>query len=401
MSKSIYYNIFKQKLDDIKRDNFYRNFLNIQKSKLNYPTAYNEGKKIDVWCSNDYMGMSQNNEMIEKVSKKIKEYGMGCGGTRNISGNSSEIVELEELMAENHGKESSLVFTSGYVANQSTISTLGKIMPDLVIFSDELNHASIIEGIAQSRCQKHIFRHNDTEHLEELLSQYSKNQKKIIIFESIYSMDGDISPMKKICDLAEKYNAITYIDEVHTVGIYGKKGAGISEDLNLQERIDIIQGTFGKAYGVIGGYVVGEKNLIDLIRNTAIGFIFTTALPPVIAYAIKLNVIYLRDNFQQRMNYIKKTQEMHQIFAKNDIKIMKNAKFHIFPIAINHIYNQKNKIKKILIENGIYAQIISYPTVPRGLERIRITCSPRHSSEKFEILIDLLKLISSISVTID
>lgn len=389
-----YQEFFSVALEKVKNEERYREFLHLQKHTQKYPISYYREsfhrKNAVVWCSNDYMGMSQNPAVVEKTIKKMEQCGIGAGGTRNISGSSIEIEELESLMAHHHKKEAALVFTSGYVANQTTIATLVKIIPNLVIFSDQFNHASIIEGIRQSGCKKHVFEHNDMQDLERLLQQYPL-QPKIIIFESIYSMEGDVAPVKEICALAKKYNAMTYIDEVHTVGIYGETGAGITEELDLQDQIDIIQGTFSKAYGVMGGYITGSALLIDSIRSYAQGFIFTTALPPAIAYAAQISVLFLQKNQQLRKDYLKKIDSIRQRIIRNGFGVKKDADFHIIPIMISNS-EECTKISKKLLDNcGIYLQAINFPTVPHGTERLRITATPFHSEEMIDNLLHSLQ----------
>lgn len=396
----IYQEFFASALLKIKQENRYREFLYLKKHCRHYPESYyrdtTSRKKATVWCSNDYMGMSQNPVVIEKTIEKIEQTGIGAGGTRNISGSSIEIEKLEDLLSYHHSKESALVFTSGYVANQTTISTLGKIIPDLVIFSDQFNHASIIEGIRHSGCKKHVFEHNDMEDLEKLLQQYPVSQPKIIIFESIYSMEGDIAPVKEICAMAKKYNAMTYIDEVHTVGIYGEKGAGITEELGLQDEIDIIQGTLAKAYGVMGGYITGSNLLIDAIRSYAYGFIFTTAIPPALAYAAQISILFLQKNEQLRQDYLEKMKNIRQKITENGLQIKKGANFHIIPVMIEDPELCSNISKTLLNDFSIYVQAINFPTVPHGTERLRITATPLHTDEMIDDLIEgLCKVVTT------
>lgn len=389
----MYQQFFADTLNKIKQENRYRKFIAVQKNHTCYPYVIHNGKEVALWCSNDYMAMSQNPAIINAAIKKTQQCGVGSGGTRNISGSSREIIELEECLAKHHKQERALVFTSGYIANQSTIATLGKIIPNLIIFSDQFNHASIISGIKQSGCDKHIFRHNDLQHLEELLQSYPINQPKIIIFESIYSMHGDIAPVVEICKLAKKYNCMTYIDEVHTVGIFGKKGAGITEQLNLQDQITIIQGTLAKAYGCIGGYITGSDLLIDAIRSTASDFIFTTSLPPMIAYAAKTSIEFLQNNLELRQNYLQKMDNLRKKIKNAGLPIMSDANFHILPILVQDSELCTNIAQKLLNNFEIYIQAINFPTVPRGSELLRITASVLHSEGMIENLIYALNSV--------
>lgn len=382
---------FKKTIEELKSQNRYREFFDISRICGSFPYAINNknGKKIIIWCSNDYLAMGQNIYTINKTIESLKSYGIGSGGTRNISGNNGEVVKLEKKLAKLHNKESALSFTSGYVANDATIQSLAKIIPNLVIFSDEKNHASIISGIRNSGLKKHIFKHNDMADLENLLKNENPTLPKIIIFESVYSMDGDFGEIAKIVKLAKKYNCLTYIDEVHGVGLYGKNGAGKCEELGLENEIDIIQGTFGKAFGVFGGYISAKFEIIDAIRLTASGLIFTTSLPPIIATAVAENIDYNIQNPQLR-------QKMHDNIAKiknglndNEIKIVNNDS-HIISIRIGDAKKAQNISAKLLEEFNIYIQHINYPTVAKGDERLRITASPAHNDEMIADLIDAL-----------
>jgi 5-aminolevulinate synthase len=388
---------FKAKISELKSENRYREFVDISRICGNFPKAINNknNQEIIVWCSNDYLGMGQKPETIAKAIEVLNSYGIGSGGTRNISGTHHEMVKLENLVAKLHGKESGLVFVSGYVANNATIQSLAKIIPDLVIFSDQKNHASIISGIKNSNLTKEIFKHNNENHLEELLKKYPKKRPKLIIFESVYSMDGDFGKIQEFCNLAKKYNAFTYIDEVHSVGIYGKTGAGLAEELKLQNEVDIIQGTFGKAYGVIGGYIAGKKEVIDAIRLTASNFIFTTSLPPVITAASFENVNYLRNNSSERNLMKKKVQKIKELLKEKNIEIVENNS-HIISVKISGAQKVKNISKRLLEEFNIYIQHINFPTVDRGDERLRITTTPLHDDKMINDLIFALdKVINS------
>jgi len=385
---------FKQTIQNLKNENRYREFLDISRICGDFPWALNNknGHKIAIWCSNDYLGMGQNEISINKSVEALKRYGIGSGGTRNISGTSRILIELEEELANLHNKEAALSFISGYVANDATIQALVKIIPNLVIFSDQKNHASIISGISNSKASKHIFRHNDMLNLEELLSQYPITIPKIIIFEAVYSMDGDFGEVAKIIALAKKYNAITYIDEVHAVGLYGARGGGLCEELNLMDQIDIIQGTLAKGFGVIGGYIAAKSEIIDAIRLTASGFIFTTAIPPVVAAAAIANVKYLknsnveRDSMKQNVAYLKSELQ------KANIDIVKNNS-HIVSIRIGDALKARLVSQKLLEEFDIYVQHINYPTVAKGDERLRITTTPLHSKKMIDELVVALVVV--------
>ena len=389
-----YESFFKQSIDQLILNNNYREFLDISRICGKFPLAKNHrnNQEIVVWCSNDYLGLGQNEKAIDEVIKIIKQTGIGAGGTRNLSGNNHPIIELELEIAKLHNKESGLVFTSGYVANDATIAALAKIIPNLVIFSDEKNHASIIHGIKNSRLEKQIFRHNDMAHLEELLGQYEINHPKIIIFESVYSMHGDFSHMAKIIALAKKYNALTYIDEVHSVGLYGKNGAGLADEFGLADKIDIIQGTFGKAFGGIGGYITSTKLIIDSVRSYAPGFIFTTAIPPMAAAGIIANIRHLKSSDKENKDHKEKVAKLKNALQKNSIKIIPNNS-HIVAVPIGEALLVK-KISKILLEDyNIYIQHINFPTVPKGDEMLRIITTPLQTDQMINDLVEAMTAI--------
>jgi 5-aminolevulinate synthase len=318
-----------------------------------------------------------------------EQMGAGSGGTRNISGTNSPMVELEKELADLHGKEAGLVFTSGYISNQAALSTLAKIIPELVVFSDELNHASIIHGIRDSKAVKHVFRHSDTEHLEELLKSYPKEQPKLIVFESVYSMLGDIAPLKEICDLAHKYNALTYIDEVHSAGLYGERGAGIANKLGIADKIDIIQGTLAKAFGVIGGYITAKNEIIDAIRLYAPGFIFTTSLPPGVSSAALASVRHLKSSNTERDTHQKVISKVKAKLVSANVCFVDNHT-HIIPIMINDPFKCQMIGESLLRDHGIYIQHINFPTVPKGKERLRITPTPLHTDTMIDQLANAL-----------
>lgn len=379
---------FSQAILKLKQENRYRDFTNISRICGEFPYAINNSnqKKITIWCSNDYLGMGQNKQAIQKAKEALDLYGIGSGGTRNISGTSGILVDLEHTIAKLHSKESSIIFVSGYVANDASIQTIAKIIPNLVIFSDQKNHASIISGIKNSKATKHIFTHNDINNLEDLLRQYPLHQPKLIIFESVYSMDGDFGKIKEITDLAKKYQALTYIDEVHAVGVYGNNGGGLSDQLNLASEIDIIQGTFAKGFGAIGGYITGNKIIIDAIRSYASGFIFTTSLPPSILTAIKTNVEYLQQNNYERQRLHQNVEKLKEQLKINGIKIVENQS-HIISIKIGNAQKAKIISQKLLNDHNIYIQHINYPTVDIGDERLRITITSLHDNKMIEQLI--------------
>ncbi len=387
-----YSKFFQSSVDKLKDQDNYREFLDISRICNKFPYAKNNknNQEIIVWCSNDYLGLGQNEDAIKAAQKAALEFGIGSGGTRNISGTNHPLVELEEEMAKLHKKEMAIVFSSGYVANESSIKALGKIIPDLVIFSDQKNHASIIHGIKNSGLKKHIFKHNNMEDLEKLLAYYDVSQPKLIIFESVYSMDGDFGKMAEIINLAKKYNALTYVDEVHGVGLYGLDGSGISGKLDLGDKIDLIQGTFGKAYGGVGGYIAGSKLVVDAIRSYAPGFIFTTSMPPMTASAILSNVKYLTRDNSLRNQHQDRVKKLKLELEKAGIKIITNDS-HIISVTIGNAALCK-KVSKILLEEyNIYIQNINFPTVDIGSERLRIVPTPLHNDEMIKNLVLALK----------
>ncbi len=385
---------FTQAIEKLKKENRYREFLDISRLYGEFPYALDNksGKKIIVWCSNDYLGMGQNKGAIDKAISALQKYGIGSGGTRNISGNNHAVLELEKTIADLHSKDAGLSFVSGYVANDAAIQALAKIIPDLVIFSDEKNHASIIAGIRNSKLEKQIFRHNDVLHLEELLKSYTLNQPKIIIFESVYSMDGDFGEVAKIVELAKKYNALTFIDEVHGVGLYGQRGGGLAQELGLENEIDIIQGTFAKAFGAIGGYIAAKREIIDAIRSLANGFIFTTSLPPVIAEAAIANINHLKNSDVERKKLRENVKFLKRLLSQAGVDFVANQS-HIVSIRIKDAKKAQEISKRLLDEFGIYVQHINFPTVAKGDERLRITVTPLHSEEMMKGLVVALKSI--------
>jgi 5-aminolevulinate synthase len=383
---------FEQALKAIKAEGRYRQFSDIARKVGHFPVAYHHGLGQDIilWCSNDYLGMGQHPTVVKALIDTAETMGIGAGGTRNIAGNNHALVMLETSLADLHQKEAGLVFTSGYIANEATLSTLGKILPDCVILSDANNHASMIVGIRASGAEKHIFRHNDLEHLESLLKRIPAPRPKLIAFESVYSMDGDIAPIKEICALAKKYGAMTYLDEVHAVGLYGPRGAGIAERERIMDQVDIIQGTLGKAYGVIGGYITGKRAVVDTIRSYAPGFIFTTAFPPPLAAACHASVEYLKHSSLEREAHQAKVREVKLALDKASIVYMPTPT-HIVPIMVGDPFACKAASDMLLTEHRIFVQHINYPTVARGSERLRLTPSPLHTSEMVAEMVSALK----------
>ena len=377
-----YQRIFADAIDRLHTEGRYRVFIDILRNKGAFPNArcfagHNGPKPITVWCSNDYLAMGQHPYVIAAMEEALHDVGAGSGGTRNISGNSHYHIELEAELADLHGKEGALLFTSGYVSNEATLSTLAKLLPGCIIFSDALNHASMIAGIKNSGCEKQVFRHNDLEHLEELLAAADPDAPKLIAFESVYSMDGDIAPIAEMCDLAEKYGALTYLDEVHAVGMYGARGGGISERDNVAHRLDLIEGTLGKAFGVMGGYVAASKNIIDVIRSYAPGFIFTTSLSPVLVAGALASVKHLKASSAEREGQQASAAKLKAIFADAGLPVMA-TETHIVPLMVGDPVQAKRISDILLAEYGVYVQPINYPTVPRGTERLRFTPGPAH-----------------------
>ena len=393
-----YNNFFISNLKNIKDEGRYRTFADLEKIAGKFPQALNykgdKVKEVTVWCSNDYLGMSQNKNVLEKMYEALKKVGAGSGGTRNISGTNHYHILLERELCYLHQKESALLFNSGYLANQATLSTLGKNLPDCYFLSDEKNHASMIQGIKHSSAQKKIFKHNDINDLEKKLQKISIQSSKIIVFESVYSMDGDFSPIREIVNLAKKYNALTYIDEVHAVGIYGKRGAGVSEKVGVMKEIDILQGTLAKAFGVMGGYITGSANIIDFIRSNASGFIFTTSLPPCIVAGAYTAMRHLKFSSYERDQQQKVVKKLKQELNKSNIPFINNDS-HIIPVIIGDAKLCKIASQKLLDEFGIYVQPINFPTVPVGTERLRLSPTPLHDDIMIKNLVEALKIIFS------
>ena len=392
-----YDKIFSQAIDRLHTEGRYRVFIDILRNKGSFPNArcfahHNGPQPVTVWCSNDYLAMGQHPDVIVAMEEALHDVGAGSGGTRNIGGNTHYHIQLERELADWHGKSGALLFTSGYVSNEATLSTLTKILPGCIIFSDELNHASMIAGIKNSGCEKRVFRHNDLEHLEELLAAEDPEVPKLIAFESIYSMDGDIAPLHAICDLADKYNALTYCDEVHAVGMYGQRGGGISERDKAADRITIIEGTLAKAVGVMGGYIAADQKIVDVIRSYAPGFIFTTSLSPVLVAGALASIRHLKQSTAERDGQQAAAQTLKDLFADAGLPVM-DSSTHIVPLLVGDPVKAKKISDILLAEYGVYVQPINYPTVPRGTERLRFTPGPAHSEA---MMVDLTEALVEI-----
>lgn len=375
--------IFEKAIDRLHAEGRYRVFIDILRNKGNYPNArcfagHNGPKDITVWCSNDYLCMGQHPDVISAMENALHDVGAGSGGTRNIGGNTHYHVELEHELADLHGKDGALLFTSGYVSNDATLSTLAKVLPGCIIYSDELNHASMIAGIRNAGCEKRVWRHNDLAHLEELLAADDPDVPKLVAFESVYSMDGDVAPVGAVCDLADKYNALTYCDEVHAVGMYGARGGGISERDAVADRVTIIEGTLGKAFGVMGGYIAADQNIIDVIRSYAPGFIFTTSLSPVLVAGVLAAVRHLKSSSEERDAQQANAAMLKKLFFDAGLPVMM-SNTHIVPLMVGDPIKAKKISDILLAEYGVYVQPINYPTVPRGTERLRFTPGPQHN----------------------
>lgn len=403
-----YAQFYAAELEKKHKDQSYRYFNNINRLATKFPVAHTANAKdeVEVWCANDYLGMGNNPVVLETMHRTLDRYGAGAGGTRNIAGNSALHLSLEKELASLHRKPAALVFSSCYVANDATLSTLGAKLPGLVYFSDASNHASMIQGIRHSGAKKVIFKHNDLEDLESKLKMWPRETPKIIAFESVYSMCGSIGPIKEICDLAERYGALTFLDEVHAVGLYGPRGAGVAEHLDfnahleagqnskaikgsVMDRVDIITGTLGKAYGTVGGYVAGSKNFVDMIRSYAPGFIFTTSLPPATVAGARASVIYQKYHMGDRALKQINVRKVKEKLAAIDIPVVPGPS-HIIPVLVGNAGLAKAASDKLLVEHGIYVQAINYPTVAVGEERLRVTVTPRHTSEQIDGLVKAL-----------
>ena len=388
--------LFNAQLQTLKDEGNYRIFAELERQRGQFPRAISHDSdapdEVTVWCSNDYLGMGQNPLVVEAMKSAIDNSGCGAGGTRNISGTNHEHLLLERELADLHGKENALLFTSGYVSNWAALSTLGGRLPDAVILSDELNHASMIEGIRHSRAKKMIWKHNDPEDLDRKLASLPANAPKIVAFESVYSMDGDICPMREIVEVAEKHGAMTYLDEVHAVGLYGPRGGGVSEQEGLADRITLIEGTLGKAYGVMGGYITGSAALCDFIRSFASGFIFTTAIPPAVAAAARTSIAHLKRSQSERDQQRHQVAKLRAGLDAAGIPHLENPS-HIIPVMIKDPVKCRQLADILMQDFGIYVQPINYPTVPKGTERLRFTPSPLHSDADIEHLVHALTVL--------
>ena len=388
-----YEDAFRTAVDAVRGEGRYRVFADLERICGRFPRALYHGdanpREITVWCSNDYLGMGQHPQVIAAMDEALNRVGAGAGGTRNIAGTTHYHVLLEQELASLHGKQAALLFTSGYVANEATLSTISKILPNCIILSDELNHASMIEGIRGGRCSKLIWRHNDVDHLEELLQGIPHDRPKVIAFESVYSMDGDIAPIAEICDLADRYNAMTYLDEVHAVGLYGHEGAGVARRDGIADRIDVIEGTLGKAFGIMGGYIAASASFVDAIRSYASGFIFTTALSPVLVAGALASVRHLRGAPELRAHHQERAKTLKALMRDSELPVMPSVS-HIVPLQVGDPVSCKQLSDHLLSQHDIYVQPINYPTVPKGTERLRFTPTPFHDDVQFEALLSAL-----------
>ena len=389
-----YQKFFADKIGALKEEGRYRVFADLERDAGNFPRAVNhrnnEINDVTVWCSNDYLGMGQHPDVLSAMKSAINKCGAGAGGTRNIAGTNHYHVLLEQELADLHGKEAALIFGSGWTANLTALSTLGAMLPECVILSDAYNHNSMIEGIVHSQAEKKIFKHNDPEDLKRLLKQYPVDRPKLIAFESVYSMDGDIAPIKEFCDLADKYRAMTFIDEVHAVGLYGQRGGGVCEREGLADRLTVIQGTLAKAFGVVGGYIAGSVEFCDFIRSYGTGFIFSTSMPPGVAAAALESVRYLKQHNEVREKHQERAATLKRRFAEAGIPVMPSVT-HIVPVFIGDPVLCKQASDALLDQYGIYVQPINYPTVERGTERLRFTPTPLHSDADMDHLVSAMK----------
>ena len=391
MNRAEYQAAFRTAVEQVHSEGRYRVFADIKRHRGRFPHATRtradgSEQEVVVWCSNDYLGQGQNPVVVDAMKAALDQAGSGSGGTRNISGTTRWHVELEDELADLHAKPRALLFTSGYVANEAALSTLAKVLPGLIVFSDSLNHASMIAGIRHGGAQRHVFRHNDLEHLEALLAAAPPHAPKLVAFESVYSMDGDISDIAGTCALARRYGALTYLDEVHAVGLYGPRGAGVAEERGLQDEVDIIEGTLGKAFGVMGGYIAGDAELVDAIRSYASGFIFTTSMPPALAAGAAASIRWLKAHPEMRERHQERAATLKRRLREAGLPVMNSAS-HIVPVLLGDPVHTKLVSDLLLEDHGVYVQPINYPTVPRGTERLRFTPTPFHTDAHMDDLV--------------